>query len=582
MPARYGGRLSSVMDITSATGDKKKVKVSGGVSPVTGRIMVEGPVHKGKSSFLLGARTTYSDWLLGMLDNSQLNKSKASFYDIQGVFTSEINDKNSVSLSGYFSNDKFNYYRECAFNYGNLASTLKWVHSFNSKLSVQTLAILSNYRYEMTTIQDSTLYSTMSYNLNQKILRSDFTYIPADNHKVEFGVDATYFSLMPGNRVPFGDYSAVDKKKLEIEKAVEPSLYISDEIQVTPLLSISAGLRGTLYTSFGPKTVFTYYDGMTRAPESMMDTISYRKGEIINVYPGLDFRFSSRLILTQDLSLKLGVQRVFQYIHMISNTTSISPTDIWKLSDTYIKPERSDQVSLGLYHTSGRNAISTSLEGYYKRLDNILDYKGGATLLMNEHLETDIINGTGKAYGVEFMIRKQSGDLTGWISYTYSRIMLKIDGEYESEIVNNGDYFPASYDKPHDLKMVANARLSRRFNITSNLVYNTGRPITFPVAFYQFNNSTQVYYSKRNEYRVPDYLRLDMAATLNGNLKAKKLNHSSFTLTVYNVLGRQNPYSIFFRNEDGEVKGYQMTIINRPLVMLSYNFRILGNATGDF
>jgi len=278
----------------------------------------------------------------------------------------------------------------------------------------------------------------------------------------------------------------------------------------------------------------------------------------------------------------MGIQRVYQHIHMLSNTTSMSPTDVWILSDNYIRPQRGDQVSAGLYRNSRRRSIETSVEAYYKKLDNILDYKSGAQLLMNRYPETHIISGTGKAYGVELMVRKQSGALTGWISYTYSRVLLKVDGKYEEEKVNSGEYFPASYDKPHDLKIVANLKASRRFNLTAGFNYNTGRPITFPVAFYDFNNRTQVSYSKRNEYRIPDYMRLDLSATLNGNLKAKKLNHSSLSFTVYNVLGRKNPYSVFFKNEDGEVKGYQMTIFARPVFMLTYNFRILGNASGDF
>jgi hypothetical protein len=229
-----------------------------------------------------------------------------------------------------------------------------------------------------------------------------------------------------------------------------------------------------------------------------------------------------------------------------------------------------------------RNALEISMEAYYKILDDILDYKGGAVLLMNDHLETDIINGTGKAYGVEFMIKKQLGMLTGWISYTYSRVLLKVNGRFEEEKVNGGNYFPANYDKPNDLKLVANAKFFRRFNLTTNLVYNTGRPITYPVAYYNFLNINRVFYSERNEFRIPDYLRLDLAATLNGNLKAKKLNHSSFTCTVYNVLGRKNPYSIFFKSENGAVNGYQMSIFGQPIFMVTYNFRILGNASADF
>jgi hypothetical protein len=267
---------------------------------------------------------------------------------------------------------------------------------------------------------------------------------------------------------------------------------------------------------------------------------------------------------------------------MISNTTSISPTDVWKLSDSYINPEVGDQFSVGFYNSFGRRAVETSVEAYYKNLRNILDYKGGAVLLMNEHLETDIINGNGKAYGIELMAKKQAGTLTGWISYTYSRTMLKVDSPFESEKVNGGRYFPASYDKPHDLKIVTNVKLSRRFNLSSIFVYNTGRPITFPVAFYNFNNANRLYYSNRNEYRIPDYMRLDLSATLNGNLKVKKLNHSSFTFTVYNVLGRRNPYSVFFKNENGVIKGYQMSIFGQPIFMVTYNFKIFGNASGDF
>jgi hypothetical protein len=582
MPAKYGGRISSVMEITPATGSREKIKVSGGISPVTGRILVEGPIKKNKCSFILGGRTTYSDWLLRMLDNKQLQKSHANFYDIQGLVDWDINAKNSISLSGYYSNDKFDYYQENAFNYGNLTSTLKWKHVFNPKLSVQTFAILSNYKYTLEDRQDSTSYNSLHYELDQKILRADFLYFPAEKHKVEFGIDATYYSLLPGVRKPIGDYSVISSKRLDKEQAVEPSLYLSDEYEVTPIFSISGGIRGTLFTSFGPKTEYQYYTNTSRSVESIKDTVTYKNGEIYKVYPGLEFRISSRIIIAPDFSLKFGVQRAYQYLHMISNTTSMSPTDIWKLSDSYIKPQRGDQFSLGFYKNFARSGIETSVETYYKILKNISDYKGGAVLIMNEHLETDIINGIGKAYGIEFMVKKQTGPLTGWVSYTYSRTFSKFDSQFEDETINHGNYFPANCDKPHDFKLVANAKLSRRVNMTSNFAYSTGRPITYPVAFYEFNNTTRIYYSNRNEFRIPDYMRLDLSMTLNGNLKAKKLNHSSLTATVYNVLGRKNPYSIFFKNEDGIIKGYQMTIFGQPIFMITYNFRIFGNAKDDF
>ncbi len=582
IPAKFGGRVSSVMDIALKEGSREKFNVSGGISPLTGRLMVEGPFLKNKSSFIISSRTTYSDWILGLLNNIQLQKSSASFYDIQGLLTFEPDNKNTISLSGYLSNDNFDYYQESEINYCNVASTLKWRHIFSPSLSSQFSAIISNYDYHVSSKEDSTSYYSLSYKLNQSILRADFTYRPVENHKMEFGLDAVNYYLQPGVQEPVGNYSEILPGKLENERAIEPAIYLSDEFDLSPRLLISGGLRFTLFTMTGPGRALLYNPDLPRTPDNIIDTLFFSKGDIIKTYPGLEYRFSSRFILRPDLSVKAGIQRNFQYLQMISNTTSMTPTDIWKLSDRYISPQRGDQLSVGIYKNFNSKTIETSAEAYYKWIKNILDYKGGAQLLMNDHLETDILNGNGKAYGLELMIKKQMGTLTGWISYTYSRVLYMVDGIHAEEKVNNGRYFPANFDKPHDLKLVANVKLFRRLNFTSNFVYNTGRPITYPVAYFNFLNVNRVFYSERNEFRIPDYLRLDFAATLNGNLKAKKLNHSSLTLTVYNVLGRRNPYSIYFKVEDGAVRGYRMSIFGQPIVMVTYNFRILGNASTDF
>lgn len=582
IPAKYGGRISSVMDIKLKEGSTEKVNISGGVSLFTGKLMVEVPLQKKKSSIVLSGRTTYSDWVLGLLDDAQLQKSSAGFNDIQGLMTFSAGQKDDFSVSGYLSNDRFDFYEESAMSYSNLTSSVKWNHKYSSRLFSQVAGIISNYEYAVDSKQIPETSNSMNYKLSQLKLRTDFTWLPRENHKVEFGLDATHYSLAPGTQNPLGLLSETTPKSLEKEQAVEPALYISDEYEVSPRLLFSGGLRFTLFTSLGPETRFLYAPGVTRSVGSITDTVYYGKGHILKTYAGPEFRFSARYIVAPDLSVKAGIQRNFQYLNMISNTTSMSPTDIWKLSDSYIKPQRGDQVSFGLYKDFRRKAIESSIEVYYKNLKNIMDYKGGATLLMNEHLETDIISGIGKAYGVELMLKKQSGILTGWISYTYSRSFIKIDGEFGEEKVNAGEYFPTNFDKPHDLKVVGNLRLIRRLNLTSNLIYSTGRPITYPVAFYNYYNMTRVFYSERNEFRIPDYLRLDFSATLNGNLKAKKLNHSSLTFTCYNVLGRKNPYSIFFKVEDGKVKGYQMSIFGKPIFLLTYNFRIRGNASTDF
>ena len=582
IPARFGGRISSVMDIKLKQASTEKVNISGGISPFTGKLLVEVPIVKKKCSLIMSGRTTYSDWALKLLDDAQLRNSSASFNDIQGLLTFPVGIKDNFSVSGYLSNDRFYYYGESDMRYSNFTSSVKWNHSFSHKLFSQFAGIISNYDYSLDTKQNPETSNSMTYSLSQRILRADFSWLPHEKHKVEFGLDATHYLLNPGNQVPLGTLSETIPKSLEQEQAIEPSLYFSDEYEVSPRLLFSGGVRFTLFTGLGPETRFIYSPGVTKSVESITDTAYYGKGQVSQVYPGLEYRFSSRYILAPDLSVKGGFQRNYQYLNMISNTTSMSPTDIWKLSDSYIRPQRGDQISFGVYKDFRRKAIESSVELYYKNLKNIMDYKGGATLLMNEHLETDVLSGDGKAYGIELMFKKQSGILTGWISYAYSRSFIKVDGEFEAEKINGGNYFPANFDKPHDLKVVANLRLLRRLNFTSNLIYSTGRPITYPVAFYNFYNVNRVFYSERNEFRIPDYLRLDFSATLNGNLKAKKWNHSSLTFTVYNVLGRANPYSIYFKVEDGEVQGYQMSIFAQPVYLLTYSFHIRGNASTDF
>lgn len=581
IPASYGGRISSVMDIELKEGSKEKFQVSGGISPVTGRVLVEGPI-KEKITYIISTRATYSDWILGRMTDIQLQRSKASFYDIQGMTNITLNDKNKISLSGYYSNDKFDFYRQSSFNYSNFATTLQWHHIFKPNLFVDFSGIMSNYQYQINGVQDPYAMDAMYYRMNQRLAKVDFTYFPSDKHKVNFGLNSTYYILAPGEQLPLNDSSYIVPKTLEEERALESSLYLSDDYTITQSITISGGLRYNLYTSFGPNSEFRYTENTPLTPGSIIDTVFYSKGETKSTYKNLEFRFSSRFMLGPQLSIKAGFQRMYQYIYMISNTTAISPTDIWKLCDNYIKPQRGDQYSLGIYKNFSRNTIETSIEAYYKELDNIIDYKGGAQLLMNEHIETVVLNGTGKAYGIELMAKRTAGSVTGWIGYTYSRIFHKVDGEFAEEKINDGNYFPATYDKPHDLKVVVNSKVSRRFNVTANFVYNTGRPITYPVGYFNFSDANRVFYSERNEFRIPDYIRLDLAATVNGNLKALKLNHSSLTFAVYNVMGRRNPYSIFFKFEEGAVQGYKMSIFGKPIFTITYNFKILGNAADDF
>jgi len=409
IPAKFGGRVSSVMDLTLKDGNRKVLKAYGGISPVSGRVVIEGPIKKDKCSFIIGGRSTYSDWVLKLLDDNKLEQSKAGFYDFQGNLSYDLNQNNSFYLSGYYSHDNFDYYSEDAFEYNTMASTLKWKHVFSPKLFSLFSGVVSTYDNTLDSRVDSSSLHSVEYKLHQYSFKSDFSYRSNLNHRIDFGVHATWYNLSPGIRKPISDQSVIASKQLENERALETALYFSDEFELTHFMSLSVGLRYSLYSNFGPKTQYEYRSGMPRSVESVIDTTQYQSGESVVLYSGPEIRISSNVRLSGTSSLKIGYNRMYQYIQMISNTASMMPTDIWKLSDNYIKPQRGDQFSIGFYKKLRQGKIETSIETYYKKLHNILDYKGGAELIMNDHLETDILNGDGKAYGVELMLQKKTG-----------------------------------------------------------------------------------------------------------------------------------------------------------------------------
>jgi hypothetical protein len=582
IPAEFGGRVSSVMDITLKDGSRKDVKTYGAISPVSGRITVEVPIIKDKSSLIISSRATYSDWILKLLNDKQLKNSKAGFYDIQGNFSYELDKLNTFYLSGYYSHDNFDYYQEDAFKYNTLASTAKWKHIFNPRLFSTFSGIVSNYNYTLDSRQNPYNLYSMKYELQQYNLKADLYYRPNIRNKINFGFNSIWYSLSPGDRNPLNDSSLIAPRKMDKERALESALYVNYEIEISPRLSVSAGLRYSFYMMFGPKTVYNYSQGQPLNLNTLADTAFYPAGKLVQFYSGPEPRISANFSLSGNSSVKIGYNRMYQYIQMISGTTTMSPTDIWKLSDNYLAPQRGDQISVGLYNNLRRNTIEASIEAYYKSMSNIIDYKGGAQLLMNEHFETDVINGKGKAYGVELMVEKKLGQLTGWVNYTYSRVLHKINGPFDEERVNGGVYFPANYDKPHNFKVVANFKFSRRVNFSTNFFYNTGRPYTMYLSLYNFKDAPRVYYSDRNAYRMEDYIRLDLAATVNGNLKVKKINHSSWTFSLYNVFGRKNPYSVYFKIVNQKVTGYKLSIFGQPIFTITYNFKIFGNARDDF
>ena len=570
VPARYGGRLSSVLDVVTRDGNRKQLAVSGGIGLLTSRLTLEGPLNKGKGAWLVGGRTTYSDWLLHQLPSRSLQQSAAGFYDLSGHLSYDLNERNSLYATGYYSRDRFRLASDTTYLYSNLAGSLKWKHTLTDKLYGVLTGTFSRYQYQLRDDLSPATASALAYNLNQGNLRADFTYFAGPRHTLEAGGSTLLYGIAPGQRTALGSQSLVANATLEHEQALESALYAADRIEVSPRLALDLGLRYSLYNALGPREVLTYQPGLARTEGSVLGSQSYGRGQVLATYHGPEWRLAAKYLLADNASVKASYNRTRQYISQLTNTTVPSPTDIWKLSDNYLLPQVADQVSVGFYRNLRANSLELSVETYYKQFLNVLDYKDGAVLLLNPHLETDVVNARGRAYGVEVLLRKTSGKLNGWLSYTYARSLVQVNNG--TDIVNNGNWYPSSYDKPHDVTLVGNYRFNRRISLSANFNYSTGRPITLPLSQYYYQNVIRVLFSDRNAYRIPDYYRVDVAFNFEGNHKVHKLAHGSWTLAVYNLLGRRNPYSVYFQAQRGQINGYQLAIFGQPIPTVTYNF----------
>ncbi|MES1221554.1 MAG: carboxypeptidase-like regulatory domain-containing protein, partial [Bacteroidota bacterium] len=559
IPEKFGGRLSSVLDVAVKDGNSKKWSGVAGISPVTSKLTIEGPLQKGKTSVIIGGRTTYSDWLLHNLPNTTYNRSDASFYDLNFHLTHTFNSKNFLYLTGYMSRDYFNFNHDTSYTYNNKSANLKWRHIFNDKFYGVLTAGIDKYQYTVSSEYVPVNGYTLAFDINQKNLRADFNYQLNDKHALDFGLTSVYYLLHPGNYQPEGQQSLVSPNVVPREQALESAFYIGDSYTVNSKLSVNAGLRYSIYNYLGPHDEYQYTPGIPKTVNTIQDTISYSSGKFIKTYSAPEVRVSLKYELSSASSLKFSFNTLHQYIHMLSNTTAVSPTDIWKLSDPNIKPQAGQQYSIGYYQNLKSNTIETSVEVYYKTISNYLDYKSGASLLLNHHIETEVINSKGKAYGIELLIKKPAGKFNGWLSYTFSRTFLKTDDPLAGQPVNNGSYYPADFDKPHSVNLIGNYQFSHRISVSANVVYSTGRPITLPLAVFNIGGATSLYYSERNQYRIPDYFRTDLSVNIDGNHRVKQKIHNSWSLGVYNLTAHQNAYSVYFTNNNGNVKGYQLS-----------------------
>ena len=572
IPAEFGGRLSSVFDISTKNANNKKFSGEGAIGPVTSNLTLEIPIIKEKSSLLVSGRGTYSDWLLKSLDEETLKNSEASFYDFLVKYNHVINSNNSIGATAYYSKDNFSITSDSLYSYSNNLINLNWKFKINDRNHGALFLSNSGYEYNIQFDGNSNNDFDLGYKINETELKLKLNYSLNEQHAFSYGLSSKLYNNKPGFIDPINE-SIVIPIDIPEEKALESAIYFSDDYKITDKLLLSAGIRYSLYAFLGNTSQKIYQEGFPINEGTVIDTVNYGKNEIAQTYNGPGIRISSRYLISSDLSVKASYNNTYQFIHTLSNNTTESPTDTYKLSDLHIKPQRANQFSLGLYKNLNGNKYELSLEGYYKKSKNILDYKVGADLLLNESIETEVFQGDGKAYGIEFLARKNSGNLNGWVSYSYSRSFIKLDSEFDEETVNNGDYFPTNYDKPHDFSLVTNYKLTKRYSFSANFIYQTGRPITYPLGSYMLHGSEYVQYSNRNQYRIPDYYRLDVGINIEGNHKIKKLAHSFWNISVYNILGRNNPYSLFFVTENGEIRAYQASIFAMPIPTITYNFK---------
>jgi hypothetical protein len=561
MPAQYGGRLSSVLDIKMKDGDNKDYDVSGGIGLISSRINVEGPIVKDKGSFIVSGRRTYADLFLKLSKDSNVNKDKLYFYDLNLKDNYSLGKKDRIYLSGYFGRDVLGVGETFNSFWGNTTGTLRWNHIINSKVFSNTSLIYSNYNYVIK-IKSGDQHLNITSQIEDVNLKQDFDWFLNNNNKFKFGANIIHHSVSPGRIT--SDDPGFTGNTVQNKNSLESAAYISHEFKANDRFNLVYGVRLSNLTVLGPGNFYTYdKNGNTT------DTMHYNSGATVVSYWNLEPRFSASYQLNHNNSVKASYTRNVQNLHLLTNSTTSSPTDLWLPSTNNIKPEIADQVAIGYYQNFSNNTYELSAETYYKWMQNQIDYKNGAQLRANDNVESQLLYGVGRAYGIELLLRKKYGKLTGWIGYTLSRTERKFDG------VNNGNYFPARQDITNDISVVGIYKLSDRWTLSGTWVYNTGNAVTFPSGKYHENGQTVFLYTERNGYRMPAYHRLDIAATVENKLNKMRRYQSSWTFGLYNAYGRENAYTITFQDDPNNPSKTQAvrTALFKFVPSVTWNFK---------
>ena len=560
MPAQYGGRLSSVLDIRMNDGNKKEFTAEGGIGLISSRLKLEGPIVKDKSSFMISGRRTYADAFLALAKDTSIRNNTLYFYDLNAKANYQLDEKNTIFLSGYFGRDELGLNQTFGFDWGNATATLRWNHLYSNRLFSNTSVIYSNYNYVIENFIEENNFKVSSSIIDLN-LKQDFQLSLNNSHNLRFGLDLVNHRIAPGS-ITSDAGSSVNEETIEQRNGNEVSAYVSDEWEVNDKFNIVYGLRLSSFFLRGPG-MFNLYDTEGQISSSK----EYGRSDLVKSYFRLEPRLSASYLLTESSSLKASYTRNSQNLHLMSNSTASSPTDLYIMSSNNVRPEIADQIAAGFFRNFNEDKYEFSAEVYYKTMLNQIEYRSGTDLRGNKNVEADLLYGEGRAFGLELFVKKRFGKLNGWIGYTISKTERLFDD------IDNGNWFNAKQDRTHDLSLVGIYKAGPRWTLSSTFVYNTGNAVTFPAGKYQINNQTYFYYPARNADRMPDYHRLDVAATLEAK-PGKKLE-SSWSIGFYNVYGRKNAYAINFQDDpDDKTKTQAVkTTLFGLIPSITWNFK---------
>lgn len=569
IPATYGGKASSVIDVRMKDGNSQQLQINGGISNISSRLTIQGPIIRDKWSFILSGRRTYADVIGRLAGVEQLQENDLYFYDLNGKTNIQFSSKDRLYISAYTGDDYFSLGESLYVRWGNITTTARWNHVFGEKLFSNTSVIYSKYNYNIGVPGDNADQFDWSSAIEDYNMKVDFTWYLNPQNNISYGVNSIYHHFQPGI-IDVKEDSYYHDLRLTQYNALDNAIYLANEHKIGSRLTLQYGIRYSVFQQIGEGKVREYLDPEKPQTDEIVDIKEYGPWEFIGKsYSNFEPRLSAKYTLGLTSSIKASYNRMIQNLHLISNTNSPTPFDIWLPSNKYIKPLLIDQYVIGYFRNFSNDAVETSIEFYYKDMQHVIDYIDGAELFLNENIETELLEGDGYSYGMEILLKKQQGKFTGWIGYTLSRTMRRIPG------INNGEAYPSSYDRTHDLSVVLNYEFSDCWNLSGSWVFATGNPVSYPVAKYTVQGNTVYYYTERNSYRIPEYHRMDLSLTYNFKKNRVRRYDQSLNLSLYNVYARRNAYSVAFRENEANPnvsEAVRLSIIGTIIPALTYNF----------